>query len=59
VRPDPAAELVSTRARYFDALVALKTGGAAAAGVDAKRNVAEARMKYNDARRALGLELIE
>jgi hypothetical protein len=59
VRPDPAAELASTRARYFDALVALKTGGAAAAGVDAKRNVAEARMKYNDARRALGLELIE
>jgi hypothetical protein len=57
--PDPAAELASTRARYFDALVAVKTGSAAAAGEDAKRNLADARMKYNDARRALGLELIE
>ena len=57
--PDPAAELASTRARYFDALVAQKTGDAAGAGQDAKRNLADARTKYNDARRALGLELIE
>jgi hypothetical protein len=59
VPPDPAAELASTRARYFDALVAVQTGGAATAGEDAKRNLADARVKYNDARRALGLELIE
>ena len=57
--PDPAAELASTRARYFDALVAVKTGGATASGADAERNLAAARMKYNDARRALGLELVE
>jgi hypothetical protein len=58
-QPDPAAELASTRDRYFDAMVAVKTGGAAAAGDEAQRNLADARMKYNDARRALGLELIE
>jgi hypothetical protein len=56
---DPAAELASTRARYFDALVAVKTGGAGASGEDAKRNLADARIKYNDARRALGLEPVE
>jgi chromosome segregation ATPase len=58
-RAGPAAELASTRARYFDALVAVKTGTVAASSDDAKRNLADARMKYNDARRALGLELIE
>jgi hypothetical protein len=57
--PDPAAELASTRARYFDALVAVKTGGQAATAEDARHNLADARMKYNDARRALGLELVE
>lgn len=56
---DPAAELANTRARYFDALVQVQTGGAAAGSEDAKRNLADARMKYNDARRALGLELIK
>lgn len=59
VQPDPAIELASARARYFDALVAVKTGGAATGGDDAKRNLADATTKYNDARRALGLELIE
>jgi len=59
VQPDPVAELAGARARYFDALVAVKTGGAAAGSEDAKRNLADARMKYNDARRALGLEPIE
>lgn len=59
VQPDPATELASTRARYFDAVVAARTGGAAAGGTDAQRNLADARTKYNDARRALGLELIE
>ncbi len=59
VQPDSAAELASARARYFDALVAVKTGGAGAGSEDAKRNLVDARMKYNDARRALGLEPIE
>jgi hypothetical protein len=59
VQADPAGELGRTRARYFDALVAVKTGGADATGEDARRNLADARTKYNDARRALGLELVE
>jgi hypothetical protein len=58
-RPDPAVALESARARYFDALVEVKTGTAAAPSENAKRNLADARMKYNDARRALGLGLIE
>jgi len=57
-RTDPAAELDSARAQYFDALVALKSGTAAAPGEDAKANLALARNRYNDARRALGLEPI-
>jgi hypothetical protein len=62
-RSDPAAELDSARAQYFDALVALKSGPAAesgddAHGRDARENLALARNRYNDARRALGLEPI-
>jgi hypothetical protein len=57
-RTDAAAELDSARAHYFDALVALKTGAAATPGGDAKADVALARNRYNDARRALGLEPI-
>jgi hypothetical protein len=60
---DPAAELDAARARYFDALVALKTGAADAPGLgaqgDAKKNLALARARYNDARQAQGLEPIE
>jgi len=73
-RTDPAAELDARRAQYFDALVALKSGTAAAPGGNAPRdgaprddaprqdataNLALARSRYNDARRALGLEPIE
>jgi hypothetical protein len=63
-RSDPAAELDAARAQYFDALVALKTGSATAPredaqGNDAKENVVLARNRYNDARRALGLEAID
>jgi hypothetical protein len=58
-RPNPAAEFKSARARYFDALVEVKTGTVGAPGEDAKRNFADAKIKYNDARRALGLELID
>jgi hypothetical protein len=58
-RPTPAAEFEGARARYFDALVEVKTGTAGAPSEDAERHLADAKMKYNDARRALGLELIE
>jgi hypothetical protein len=58
-RPNPAAQLESARARYFDALVEVKTGTRGTPSEDAKRNLALARTQYNDARRTLGLELIE
>jgi hypothetical protein len=58
-RPSPAAELASARAHYFDALVAVKTGTAGGSSEDAERDLALAKMKYNDARRTLGLELIQ
>jgi hypothetical protein len=59
----PDNELDSAQAQYFDALVALKTGSADvprgdAPGNDANRNLTLARTRYNDARRALGLEPI-
>ncbi|MFI4868497.1 MAG: hypothetical protein ACHQDD_03975 [Steroidobacterales bacterium] len=56
---NPAAALESARARYFDALVEAETGAASASSDDAQRNLALARNDYNDARRALGLELIQ
>jgi hypothetical protein len=60
---DPAAGLDAARAQYFDALVALKTDAADAPGADAqhadaRKNLALARARYNDARQALGLEPI-
>ena len=58
-RPDPGAALESARARYFDALVEVKTAAVGTAGEDAQHNLALAKTDYNDARRALGLELIE
>ena len=57
--PGPAAELERARASYFDALVDAKTGAAGSGSDDAQRNLALARNHYNDARRALGLELIQ
>ena len=59
VRPGPAVDFEGARARYFDALVEVKTGTTGAPSADAERHLADAKMKYNDARRALGLELIE
>lgn len=59
-RPDPAAALERARADYYDALVAQRTAGSAALPGDAATHeLALAKDKYNDARRALGLELIE
>jgi len=58
-RPNPAAELESARAHYFDALVEAKTNTTAAPGKEAgSSNLALARTRYNDARQALGLEPI-
>jgi hypothetical protein len=57
-KPNPAAELESARAHYFDALVEDKTNTAAAPGKDAGGEVALARTRYNNARQALGLEPI-
>jgi hypothetical protein len=54
-----ADELASAQARYFDALVEVKTGAPGVTAEDAERHLAAARMTYNEARRALGLELIE
>ena len=54
-----AAVLESTRARYYDALVEVKTGTPGASAEDARRDLALAKTQYNDARRTLGLELIE
>jgi hypothetical protein len=58
-RPGPGADFDSARARYFDALVEVKTGTTGAPSKDAERHLADAKMQYNAARRALGLELIE
>jgi hypothetical protein len=57
-KPNPAAELESARAHYFDALVEAKSNPAVAPGEDAKSSLALARTRYNDARLALGLEPI-
>jgi hypothetical protein len=54
-----AAALESARARYYDALVEVKTGTPGASAEDARRDLALAKTQYNDARRTLGLELIE
>jgi hypothetical protein len=58
VKPNPTAELDRARTHYFDALVESRTGTALAPGEDAMGNLALARSRYNDARRALGLEPI-
>jgi hypothetical protein len=58
-KANPAAELESARAHYFDALVEAKTNTAAAPGENAGGNLALARTRYNDARQALGLEPIK
>jgi hypothetical protein len=55
---DPAAELERARSHYFDALLAVKTNAAPASGEDPRADLALATSKYNDARRALGLEPI-
>jgi hypothetical protein len=56
---DPTVELERARAKYFDALVALKSGAADPPNQEAQGNLALTRGRYNDARRALGLEAIQ
>jgi hypothetical protein len=55
---DPAAEFEAARAHYFDALLAAKSTTAPASGTDPQADLALATSRYNDARRALGLEPI-
>jgi hypothetical protein len=52
-----AADMDEARARYFDALVAVKTQPPASAGA-AQRSLMDAKSKYNQARHSLGLEPI-
>jgi len=57
--PDPAdsaSELAHSRALYYDAWVAAKSGASGSAGADAQRNLAIAKDKYNEVRRSQGLE---
>jgi len=55
---DPVAELERARASYFDAVVAAKVDGAGGASSDAQQ-VRLAKVRYNEARRALGLGTIQ
>jgi hypothetical protein len=58
--PDsPGNDLDRSRARYFDALAALRSGGIAAGRDDLQHQLAAARDDYNAARRSLGLEQIQ
>jgi hypothetical protein len=61
--PDAAAELAAelelARVRYYDALVAAKSGASGAGGADSQANLAAMKNRYNDARRSLGLEPIK
>ncbi len=50
---EAAADLDGARGRYFDALLAIKTGPHAA---DAQASLAEAKRQYNQVRRTLGLK---
>src|ERR1700735_2529154 len=58
-RVDPGGELESTRALYYDALVAVKSSTSGAAGAQAQRNLEITKEKYNEARRSQGLEQIK
>jgi hypothetical protein len=58
-KPDPGAELESSRAAYFDALVNLKTQAAGADATKVSQDLSLAKTRYNDARRVLGLEAVE
>jgi hypothetical protein len=54
-----SGELEQARARYYDALVAAHSGPSEAANLDAQHNLIAVKAKYNEARRSLGLELIQ
>jgi hypothetical protein len=56
---DPASELASARAHYYDALVESQSSASGKPGADAQRNLALMKDKYNAARRSQGLEQIK
>ncbi len=56
---DEAASLEHARARYFDALIAFRTGADDGTREDLERRLSTAKTEYNETRRALGLEPIE
>jgi hypothetical protein len=53
-----AGDFERARAGYYDALIADKSASAGAASDETQRNLLASKNKYNDARRALGLEQI-
>ncbi|HXP65545.1 MAG TPA: hypothetical protein VN815_08730 [Steroidobacteraceae bacterium] len=56
---DPGAALEQSRAAYYDALIAARSGSTSANKQDLERAVAREKNKYNDARRLAGLELLK
>jgi membrane carboxypeptidase/penicillin-binding protein len=57
--PDPGAQLDSARAAYFDTLVEYKAAAATQDSAQASEKLADARLRYNQALRAAGLEAIQ
>jgi hypothetical protein len=60
--PDPAdsaGELARARARYFDALIEVQSSASGGAGAESQRTLALMKDRYNQARRAQGLEPIK
>jgi hypothetical protein len=56
---DSASDLKRVRDLYFDALVDAQTHTAGPAHQESERKLVDARQKYNEARRSLGLEQIK
>jgi hypothetical protein len=56
---DPDTQLDTARAAYYDTLVDYKAAAATSDGAQAREKLADARLRYNQARRAVGLEAIQ
>jgi hypothetical protein len=56
---DAAADLENARMRYFDALVEARSSATGGAGAESRRNLQIMKDKYNEVRRAQGLERIK
>ncbi|HEV7614457.1 MAG TPA: hypothetical protein VGO37_21445 [Steroidobacteraceae bacterium] len=56
---DAATELETARIHYFDALVEVQSNANGGAGAESRRNLEIMKDKYNEARRAQGLERIK